>query len=285
MHNRSLIVTLLILFCVLLNNPVLCEAYPAVDMGRINSIPDLLQTHWKGHFDLGGLFHCAPVAASNSLAWFYLSGYRDLLPGVKSLSEEQIELAKKLGSSSYMQTDPYHGGTTIGGVIRGIDKYLSECDYRRSRLIYAGWERVKSDPFPRHVPDMEFIKNGFEKAGSVLLNLGWYIYDPNEDTYFRESGHWVTLVGYGLNINGRQDPHTLVIHDPAPWAGKGFQNHFVQFEPIEKGVFRGPFRGLPVKAEGFLVARQGLLKPNERVLGIIEGAVVIKMEIQFPFAQ
>ncbi len=284
MMKKYLIPIMLISSIILICSGSILEAYPPVNLERINTIPDLLQTHWKGHFDLGGFFHCGPVAASNSFAWFYLIGYRHILPGASDVNNEQIELAKKLGSSPYMNTEFSRGGTTAEDLVRGIEKYISECGYRNSTVTYTGWDPFHTEyPDPVRIPDMTFIKNGFENAGSVLLNIGWYVYDPKAETYTRKSGHWVTLAGYGMDVSGHVCPDTLVIHDPAPWAGKDFQNHYVRFETIDKGVLKGAFKGLPVEGGGFLIARQGLPKPTERVTGIIEGTVAIKMEIQFPF--
>ena len=134
----------------------------------------------------------------------------------------------------------------------GIEKYISECGYRNSTVTYAGWDTFHtkySDPV--RIPDMTFIKNGFENAGSVLLNIGWYVYDPKAETYNRKSGHWVTLAGYGMDISGHVCPDILVIHDPAPWAGKDFQNHYVRLKLLIKEYLKGLLRDFLSMEEGF----------------------------------
>lgn len=262
---------------------VRAEAYPPYDMSRIDDMPDLLQTHWKGKLDLGGYFHCGPVAASNAMAWLYKAGYKGLMPGVVPLEDEQIRMVRTLGSSGFMNTDFTRGGTTSRGMVEGILKYISRSGYDRSAVYYAGWDM---GPYGRHspVPDMKFLKGCFEKGGAVLLNIGWYSPGPDPDTYRRESGHWVTMAGYGKDENGIPAEDIVVVHDPAPWAGKGKKHHYVSFVPLQKGYLTGPYKGLPVDAGGFLVAEEGLCKPSGRVVAIVEGAIAIRMEIQFPFS-
>lgn len=262
---------------------VSAEAYPPDDMSRIIDIPDLLQTHWKGKLDLGGYFHCGPVAASNAMAWLYLAGYKDLLPGIASLEEEQIQMVRILGSSGFMNTDFTSGGTTTRDMVDGILKYLHRSGYDRSAVYYAGWD-MDLDGRNSPVPDMKFLKRGFEKGGAVLLNIGWYSPETETSSYSRKSGHWVTMAGYGKGEKGIPAEDIIVVHDPAPWAGKEKKHHYVRFVPLPQAYLTGPYRGLPVDACGYLVAEEGLCKPSDRVVGIVEGAIVIRMEIQFPFS-
>jgi hypothetical protein len=243
----------------------------------------ILQTHWKGRLDLGGYFHCGPVAASNTLTWFYKAGYKGLMPGIASLEDEQIGMVRTLGSSPFMNTDYTRGGTTSRDMVKGILKYISRSGYDRSAVYYAGWD-MGVDGRNSPVPDMEFLKRGFEKGGAVLLNIGWYRPGPDTDTYRRESGHWVTMAGYGKDKKGIIAEDIIVVHDPAPWAGKGKTHHYVRFVPLQEGYLTGPYKGLPVDARGFLVAEEGLCKPSEKVVAIVEGAIAIRMEIQFPFS-
>jgi len=73
----------------------------------------------------------------------------------------------------------------------------------------------------------------------VLLNVGWYKYYANNDTYVRKGCHWVTVVGYGINGSNLCED-CLIIHDPAPRAGEDFQNQYITLEKITSGRIKHP---------------------------------------------
>ena len=88
-----------------------------------NQIPDFTQTDIRGSYYGNGQQFCAPVAVSNSIMW------------LADRSNGQIELIKKLASSSYMNTSLQNGtGTT--GVLNGVDRIAHELFGSYKRLEY-----------------------------------------------------------------------------------------------------------------------------------------------------
>ena len=224
----------------------------------INTIPDLLQTDSHANFGPGGKMYCGPVAVSNSLVW---------LEGVSSL-RYQIDLAKQLATSQYMNTEG-RDGTPTQNLIAGIDKYVREKWGNYRSLKYQGlWMPSAKYATTQRVPQLDWLKQGISRKGGVWINVGWYRQDPNSNTFHRYGGHWVTLVGY--DFIGRT---VLVIHDPAPRSGKKFQNHFVHLEKMNGGTIQVDRRQKPWAAKGLFIMGEGMQKMRKGDCAILEGAV------------
>lgn len=249
---------------------------PSVFIEKMDEIPDITQTDPAARFPHGGGHFCGPAAASNSLAWLADQGYRKLVQDVDGRSMSQAELAKLIGSREYMDTT-LDNGTSPGDILIGFDKYIRDCGFRYRRLEYQGWRR-----HPREfstgvsVPDLNWIKKGLLGDSGVLLNVGWYTYDPQADRYRRLSGHWVTLVGYGVDEHGRHDPNVIVIHDPAPRTGMNFGNEFVRLERIRRGAISGV--GMTRSAEGYFIMGGGMHIKNGADYAILDGAIILEMD-------
>lgn len=219
----------------------------------INEIPDFTQSRITGwQFGHGSEF-CAPVAVSNSLAW------------MTNIRAGQADLAKLLASSRYMNTDVWRG-TTTGDLLRGVDVFAMELFGGYRRLEYQGWKKHPMQySTGTGVPDIRWITEGIGSNSTVWLNVGWYKYDRQHDIYHRVGGHWVTLVGY--------DSRILIIHDPAPRAGKFFANEHVLTSTIESGVLAGGISGLPRPAKGYLRLGEGMHLKKVADIAIVDGAV------------
>jgi hypothetical protein len=206
---------------------------------RIDAIPDIGQTDPKCHFPSGGVHYCGPCAISNSLVWLGEHGYERLLPKAGDRICTQVELVNTLASRKYMDTT-LEGGTSPAGVLTGIAKYLGNSGYEYRRLLYQGWRKVPAK-FDTGVcsPRIEWIKSGLSGESAVWLNIGWYRYSPARKEYTRVGGHWVTLVGYGVDEAGKDDPDVIIIHDPGFVDGNGFFNDYVRVESIEGGTLVG----------------------------------------------
>jgi hypothetical protein len=249
-----------------------------VHVERIGQIPDILQTDPNGGLPGGGIWYCGPAAISNSLAWFSNNGYEKLLPYASSKGKAQFELARILGSAGYMNT--IEGvGTDAEGVLRGVSRYIEDRGYRKYWLMYQGWGRHDRRRFGAGVrtPRLEWIKKGFIGESAVWLNAGWYTYDEKRREYTRIGEHWLTLVGYGVDKDGKEDPYILIVHDPAPRAGLEPRHTYVRLEPIRRGRMVGSFEGLPRNGRGYFLLK-GDMRINKRAdEAILDGAVVLKM--------
>lgn len=227
------------------------------DLVYINQIADFTQTDVTFAGSGNGQQFCAPVAVSNSLVW--LSG-NEL---------EQVELISTLATRDYMNTS-LNNGTGTTGVLRGVDKISKELFGGYAVLEYQGWRKHPSQ-YSTGIkrPDVTRLKSTVSNRSAAWLNVGWYRYDKKRNEYRRLGGHWVTLVG--------SDTDHLVLHDPAPRAGKSFSNEFVEFRIIEDGRLVGNKVGLPVQAKGFLILEKGFHIKKGADYAILDGVVFLEL--------
>lgn len=221
-----------------------------------NEIPDLLQTLNSAGFAGDGQQFCAPVAVSNSLVW--LEGNRD--------KKYQIDLVHKLSSPTYMNTNTVNG-TNVFGVTQGVHRYAMERWGKYKTLEYSGWSKSPAQ-FRSNLkkPTLNWMTSALHRKGAVWLNIGWY--NQEGISYRRAGGHWVTLVGY--------EQGKLVIHDPAPRAGKIFSNQFISLNPLSGGQLISGTR--TTTARDHFVISDGMATSSKGKFGIIDGAVIFELE-------
>lgn len=256
--------------------PFLTKADDAY-ISQINVVPDYVQTDLSyGGLPGGGTQYCAPVAVSNSLMWLDANGFSSLVPNSPDRKEDQFDLAKLLGSSTYLNTNLIDG-TGANAILEGVKKYIIDKGYEYTNLKYQGW-RYHSTEFSAgsDVPSLDWIKTGIKENGSVWLNVGWYDYNAAANEYSRIGGHWVTLVGYGHN-GVSVDPNYLIVHDPSPRAGYDFANEYILISSIDSGKLAGNYFGLPRPAVGFLKISGGMHIKSTADYCILDGVIVLDM--------
>lgn len=249
---------------------------PAVYSKKVASTPDLMQRNSK--LTNSGISYCAPVAVTNSLAWLAAHEFPKLLPTrSRDMESAMLEVAGVLGSAKYMNTDP-NKGTGCSGVMKGVSRYIRDRGYEYERLEMQGWRKhARAFPPVAAIPQLAWIKKGLIGKSAVWLNVGWYKYDQSTNEYNRIGGHWVTLVGYERDRR-RKDPTVLIIHDPAPRAGRSFSNEFVSVEKIQSGTLTGEKAGLPRNAEGYYKLGSGMHLNKKADVAILDVTVVLEME-------
>lgn len=84
-------------------------------------------------------------------------------------------------------------------------------------------------------------------------------------------GHWVTLVGYDLASN------ELIVHDPAPRAGRAKSSERVTFRSLTAGRLAGNKSGLPTDARGYLQLVSGMHLSARADTAIIDGVVLLEL--------
>ncbi len=247
---------------------------------KIHSIPDLMQTDKKADFPGGGTEYCCLVAVGNSLMWLDSNGFPYLVENSGSLFDDEVKLVKLLGSKAYMNTSIINGtGTTK--LMRGIKKYVQSRGYEIEQLEYQGWRKHPKEIKTKFsVPRLNWIKEGILGNGAVWLNVGWYKYDSSKDKYMRIAGHWVTLVGYGKDENGRINTNILILHDPSPRAGKHFSNEYATVSKIRKGTLTGEWLGLPRSAVGYYRLGGGMHIKKQADVAIIDGVIALKLRYE-----
>jgi len=221
-----------------------------------NEIPDLLQTLNSAGFAGDGQQFCGPVAVSNSLVWMEENKNENY----------QIELVHKLSSPTYMNTNTING-TNVSGLLQGIHKYALERWGKYKNLEYSGWSKSPTQ-FRSSLkkPTLDWMTSALHRKGAVWINIGWY--NPEGSNYRRAGGHWVTLVGY--------EQGKIVIHDPAPRAGKTFSNQFVSLSPLSGGQLIN--RNRTTDAHNHFAIAGGMNISSKGKMGIIDGAVIFELE-------
>jgi len=250
--------------------------YPDIYTEKVNSTPDMTQTDPAAKLPNGGRTYCGPVAVSNSLMWLAENGFENLSPSLQDHGRAHFEIARMLGSKKYMNTN-LKIGTGAGGVLGGLARYIEDKGYEYSYLKFQGWRKhPKRFSLGRPTVDLNWIKGGIQGNSAVWLNVGWYKYSRSTNEYARIGGHWVTLVGYGVDEKGRANPAILIVHDPAPRCGKS-PHEYVRMELIDRGRLTGKQSGLPRSANCYYKMTGGMHVKRTADFGILDGAIVLKM--------
>jgi hypothetical protein len=248
---------------------------PDVWIDEIDSIPDLMQTDERANFHGGGVDFCAPASVSNSLAFLASKDYPHLLPKSGPSFESHVAMVKRLASKDYMNTD---GGTSVERTVHGIRKYVTEngyeirgLEYRGLKLYYKSGEAPESTLAP-----LDWLRRGLYEPGGVWLQIGWYDYDMETDQFKKKGGHFVTLVGYGVDESGAVDPKVLIVHDPSPRSGIEFANEYVTIQSLSSGLIGG--YGIPQPAKGYYKLSGGLDISEVGDTAILEGAIILSLK-------
>jgi hypothetical protein len=215
---------------------------------RQSITPDYLQTDPEGGFRSGGLNNCGPVSAANGFFYLAAQGYPKLRPQTAQGDKAaQTGLIQKLCSADYMATD-VKGRTLLPELLRGLIRHVREAGYQVERLEFQGLSAVPAQMETHrkaNAPDLDWIKHSLKSRQSmVIAHLGWYEPDPKDTQLFRrKNGHYVTVVGL--------DNHSLIVHDPAPYAGKTASSDPLRLAPFPIGKLDSPHTTLPVSSAGY----------------------------------
>ena len=246
---------------------------------KVASTPDLPQCDPEAGFWHGGKLFCGPVAVSNSLMWLADNGFDHLCPKLENKKKSQIAMVKMLASRDMMDTTD--DGTVAYDIMHGVERYVTKADYRCERLEYRGWRKLLGQYHSSgDIPDMKWMKDIIsDPAGALWLNIGFYKHDKNTSIYERLGGHWVSVVGYGINAKGEIDPSVLIIHDPSPRSGLKLSHDYCHVSMIEDGsTLCGDYDGLPRSANGYYMFKDGLHAWRISDRAIIDCAVGLVMK-------
>jgi hypothetical protein len=284
MHKFALLTSnslLTVVSLLTISSPALSEGpIPGTYVKRINDIADFKQNNPKANFAEGGKDFCAPTSLSDHLMWLANHGYPDLKPKGEDAEAAQIELIKSLASDEYMGTDPSIG-TSPAQIMKGLKSYVAHCGYQVKSLKYQGF-RPSPEEFSTGIstPELDWLKAGSIAPKSCWLNIGWYDWDEKTDTYTRVGGHWVALVGYGVNAKGESSPATIIVHDPMPRFGTEKANIYIELQKLSSGKIEGKYKGLPHDATGFYWYENYTNGEKVKTLnryGLIDGGIVLEL--------
>jgi hypothetical protein len=240
---------------------------------HVREMPDLTQTDPELGVEGGGESWCGPVAVSNAVMWLANQGRETLVPTGDSQRERQLELVRRLGSGRFMGTTPT-GGTGTSNLLNGLDKYMKSTGWGYRRLQYQGW-RGHPYRFSTGVktPSLEFIEKALRDGGIAIIHAGWYKPSKYADAYRRHGGHWLTVVGVGIDQNGRPARNTVVLNDPAPYAGTQPSHSFARLERLDSGWLMAEDGAFPAK--GYFELGGGMRIKREGDVAILDGVVAL----------
>lgn len=244
--------------------------------------PDFCQTDPSGKFAGKGADFCGPVSVSNSLVYLSKRGFPKLQPDAANGHAAQIALIQRLASPDFMDTFD-RKGTSPPRLMAGVQKLVEEAGYQVVRLEQQGWkEATKQYPRQAEVPSLTWMKAALATpGGAVWLNVGWYKADAATNDYVRFGGHWVTLVGYGKDAAGNDDPRTVLIHDPAPRTGKAPVTQRVCLHELTTGTLQRPTSPTEVRrrpAKGFWELKDEMKLKVGADAAVLDAVVVLELK-------
>jgi hypothetical protein len=256
---------------------------PAKYVEKVESIPDLVQTDPALGLIEGGVMSCGSVSATNSFAWLADNGFENMVLRDEDGSVSYAKTAQAMDRVLRLATNR---GALPPSFLGGVERFLSEQGYTDEdyRLEFQGWSHPRGFE-GASIPNIDAIKKGIIGNGAVWLFVGFYRFDEQKDEYQIISHHYVTLVGYGVDEHGREDPSVLIVHDPAPRSGPGVSHDYVHIEEIEHGritVGPGPLAAfypqLPVDATGYYKLGDGLAYNPRADVAILDGVIILEMK-------
>ena len=243
------------------------DILPDQFLDRIDSIPDYFQRDGAfGGFPLKGALYCGPVSVSNSFVYLSRNGYPDLMSSSGNPKKDQHELTRILGSRQYINTGT--NGSSPADICRGVRAFLNDKGYQDAKIKYYGWRQVPSQFRIHSLPDLEIAREATFQRKAVWLNIGWYNYNEERNTYTRNGGHWVVLVGYGHD-GKKPSSDCLIIHDSET---KHRLNDYIIPKKIAGGKMTGKVTGLPRDASNHY-----RYQVSSKKYGIIDGMIVVEM--------
>ena len=210
------------------DDPQDAASLPTACTDKLDQMPDLCQTDEAFRsLPYEGRYSCCPTAVANVLVAMDQRGYDRLVDGDVESKDTQRSLLERLSAKPYLHTNQHGIGPL--GAMTGLERFVHQRGYT-AELEWRGWRRGGQFTTGRFV-DPTWLREGVEGESNVVLNLGWYRYDPEQDLYSRVGGHYMTLVGY----RQEGDQFRYLIHDPAPRSGPGKVTHEARLVPIPSG--------------------------------------------------
>lgn len=195
-----------------LTDPTVPTSLPAQWVSARERTPDISQ---RG---MPNPNYCAPCAVANLLlAWQSSESF-----SAESTSEAARRLAIQLGGPEYMQTKQRNGTNRyrlVNGMHRMVEQqdkhlygtYLGVRDYALKELDEPMREALQASV---GVPTLEHLKAEVVGGKGVVILFGSYKPNPkNSNRMERVGGHYVAVVGYGVNAAGEADSQSILLHD------------------------------------------------------------------------
>lgn len=239
-------------------------AQPPASFPPPGAMPDLSQADPRGELPENGNMYCGPVAVSNSMMALF---GEDL----KWEGTTQHDVVRTLASVGYMNTHRRHG-THLNQFLRGVARFVEERGVEDFAVRFQGYlphERRYGPPLQR--PQLPWIRHHLATGGAAWLCVGWYTYDGETKEYTRNGSHWVTVAGYGMDEDGKEDPDILIVHDPAPSTGRRPQREYVRLVRLTEGTIVGAREDQKLRAAGIYRLAGGMHLHPDAEVALLDG--------------
>jgi hypothetical protein len=174
-----------------------------------------------------------------------------------------------------MSTAP-KGGTSQVKFMQGLSSYITDAGYS-SKITYRGrWKMPKK--FGRievGAPDIYTIQEKFSGGSAVFLSIGYYKEGDRSGELKRIGGHFVTVVGFGVDKNGNVDRDMVVLHDPGDRRSPDVKKRYLRLEEIRNGRFVNR-RGQESEAREHLKIVGGM-NLRRGIVGVIDAVVALDL--------
>ena len=238
---------------------------PASCTEKVALMPDLCQTDEAFRATpYGGRSSCCPTSFANVLIAMDRRGFDNLVAGDVRSEEAQRTLIEQLLARGHLHVNK--SGIGPWAAMKGIERFVRERGYD-ARLEWQGW-RYGGQFATANVVDTDWLRQGVIGESNVVINVGWYRYDQDDDRYARIGGHYMTLVGYRQEGEG----FVYLIHDPAPRSGPGKVTHETRLVPIRSGRM-APWKQYGKRAAAGHCRLEGIRVLRTADLAILDGAI------------
>ncbi len=210
-----------------------------------------------------GEIACGPAAAANYIFWLASNGRSSLAAPEFGPEPVLSELKRMMGTQGR--------GTSAMQFSTGLESFFRAKGLPVSQLDCAGWRSGCTGSSP----ELGNLKAILKRGGGVFLNFGWYRSSGAISEYKRTGGHWVCLVGYGVDCNGRDDPSVLVVHDPSPRCGSMPNNEFLQMKKFDDANLLVSDNKPAVDGSGYYFVDSGWRMPARTDVAILDAAICV----------
>ncbi|HHI81600.1 MAG TPA: hypothetical protein ENJ99_00445 [Rhizobiales bacterium] len=184
-------------------------------------------------------------------------------------------VARKLGSSRYMSTAP-KGGTSHSRFLQGLSRFVSDAGYASKITYWGRWQMPsKYGRINITAPDIYAIQDSFSSGSAVFLSIGFYKQGSRVNEWQRIGGHFVTVVGYGVDENGNVDRDMVILHDPDDGRTGKVQKRFLRLEEMRNGTFIDR-RGNEADASGHMKVTGGM-RLKEGYMAVVDAVVALDL--------
>ena len=148
----------------------------------------------------------------------------------------------------------------------GLENFVRNKGFK-IQVSTMGWRSSKNRI--GKTPNVNWIKRSSIGNSNVVLNIGWYKYNKNSNTYLRTNGHYVSVVGFDQNF--------LFVHDPAKRDGLLKKTLKCSLHNLASNSTLQLKSGQKTSSQGYFELDCLQIK-NGNDLAIIDGAIAFSIE-------